>query len=340
MYSLAKPLLFSLDAETAHTAGLKAINGAYRLGLNPLLASKPAPLPVQVLGLDFSNPVGLAAGLDKNGGYIDALASLGFGFIEVGTVTPKPQAGNPKPRMFRLPEDMAVINRLGFNNGGLAQLQNNLECVRYSGVLGINIGKNKDTANENALNDYLLGLKAVYARASYVTINISSPNTQGLRDLQQVDALRRLLGGLREAQEKLAVQHHKHTPMLVKLAPDLSVQELDDIASAIVETGFEGVIGTNTTISRPTLRSMHAEQIGGLSGKPLLSIATQTLRLLRERLPEDIVLIGVGGITEGKDAVEKFQAGASLVQFYSGMIYRGPALIAECVEALRAVKGS
>lgn len=340
MYSLAKPLLFALDAETAHGAGLKAIESAYRLGLNPLFASKPAPLPVRLLGLEFINPVGLAAGLDKDGAHIDALASLGFGFIEVGTITPKPQAGNPKPRMFRLPQDGAVINRLGFNNGGLVQLQKNLDCTRYSGVLGINIGKNKETANENALDDYILGLKAVFARASYVTINISSPNTQGLRDLQHLDALRRLLGGLREVQAQLATQHRKHTPMLVKLAPDLNAQELDDIAGAIIETGFEGVIGTNTTISRPPLLSPHATQAGGLSGKPLLNLATQTLRALRERLPEEIILIGVGGITSGADAVEKFGAGASLVQFYSGMIYRGPALIAECVDALRALKGS
>lgn len=339
MYSLAKPFLFALDAETAHAAGLKAIEGAYRLGLNPLMADKPAPLPIQVLGLKFANPVGLAAGLDKNGAYIDALASLGFGFIEVGTVTPRPQPGNPKPRMFRLVPDMAVINRLGFNNGGLPALQKNLECARYSGVLGINIGKNKDTSNENALDDYLIGLKAVYARASYVTVNISSPNTQGLRDLQQLEALRRLLGGLREAQAQLATQHQKHTPMLVKVAPDLSAQELDDFANAVVETGFEGVIGTNTTVSRPQLRSPLATELGGLSGKPLFGLATQTLRELRERLPKEIALIGVGGITSGQDAVDKVAAGASLVQFYSGMIYRGPALIAECVEALRAQKG-
>lgn len=339
MYSLAKPLLFALDAESAHGAGLRAIETAYRLGLNPLLASKPSPLPVHVLGLEFANPVGLAAGLDKNGAYIDALASLGFGFIEIGTITPRPQVGNPKPRMFRLERDMAVINRLGFNNAGLAELQKNLDCVRYTGILGVNLGKNKDTANERALDDYVTGLKAVYARASYVTVNISSPNTQGLRDLQQLDALRRLLGGLRETQAQLATQHHKHTPMLVKVAPDLNEHELDDIANAVVETGFEGVIGTNTSISRPSLQSASRDEVGGLSGKPLFTLATRTLRELRSRLPQEIVLIGVGGITSGSDAVDKIQAGASLVQFYSGMIYRGPALIAECVEALRALKG-
>lgn len=339
MYSLAKPFLFALDAETAHGFGLKAIESAYRLGLNPLLADKIAPLPVRVLGLDFTNPVGLAAGMDKNGAYIDALASLGFGFIEVGTVTPRPQPGNPKPRMFRLVPDQAVINRLGFNNGGLPALQKNLECTRYAGILGVNIGKNKDTANEEALSDYLLGLQAVYARASYVTVNISSPNTQGLRDLQQLEALRRLLGGLREAQIKLSTLHRKHTPMVVKVAPDLDAQAMDDIAHAVIETGFEGVIGTNTTVSRPHLHSPQAVEQGGLSGKPLLSLANQTLRELRARLPEEVALIGVGGITSGQDAVDKISAGACLVQFYSGMIYRGPALIAECVEALRAQKG-
>jgi dihydroorotate dehydrogenase len=336
MYGLAKPLLFHLDAETAHGVGLRAIETAYRLGLNPLLASKPKPLPRKLLGLDFANPVGLAAGLDKNAAYVDALASLGFGFIEVGTITPRAQAGNPKPRMFRLPQQLAVINRLGFNNGGLPALQANLERTRFAGVLGINIGKNKDTPNAQALDDYLTCLRAVYARASYVTVNISSPNTQGLRDLQQLEALTRLLGGLREAQAQLVTQHRKATPMLVKVAPDLSESDLDDIATVVHETGFEGVIASNTTITRPNLAGAFASEAGGLSGAPLLTLANLTLAKLRARLRPDVVLIGVGGITRGQDAVEKIAAGAELVQFYSGMIYRGPALIAECVEAIRA----
>jgi dihydroorotate dehydrogenase len=338
MYQLARPVLFHFDAERAHGLGLKAIEAAYRLGLNPLLASRPPALPVRLLGLEFANPVGLAAGLDKDAAHVDALASLGFGFIEVGTVTPKPQAGNPKPRMFRLPDQLGVINRLGFNNGGLQVLLKNLERTRYTGVLGINIGKNKDTPNAQALDDYLLGLRAVYARASYVTINISSPNTQGLRDLQQLQALKRLLGGLKQAQLQLAGQHRKHTPMLVKVAPDLSGEELDDVAQAVHECEFEGVIGTNTTISRAHVSGVHASEAGGLSGKPLFQLATDTLKALRARLDPHVVLIGVGGIMSGADAAEKINAGASLVQFYSGMIYRGPALIAESVAAIRALK--
>jgi dihydroorotate dehydrogenase len=336
MYALAKPLLFKLDAERAHNLALRSIESAYRLGLNPLLGPKVHDLPCTVLGLAFRNPVGLAAGMDKNAAHIDALASLGFGFIEVGTITPKPQAGNPTPRMFRLSEDRAVINRLGFNNGGLSALAKNLESVRFSGVLGINIGKNKDTPNANALDDYVQCLRAVYARASYITINISSPNTQGLRDLQQLDALMRLLGGLTETAEQLAGLHGVKKPMLVKVAPDLNEQELDDIAEVVRKTGMPGVIASNTTIQRPPLRSPLASETGGLSGAPLLPYANKVLQGLRARLPKNLVLIGVGGISEGADARSKIDAGAALVQFYSGLIYRGPTLIRECVEALRA----
>jgi len=340
MYALARPLLFSLDAESAHGAGLKAIEAAYRMGLNPLMASKPKPMPVKLLGLEFSNPVGLAAGLDKNAAHVDALASLGFGFIEVGTVTPKAQPGNPKPRMFRLPKFDAVINRLGFNNGGLPELLKNIECARYSGVLGINIGKNKHTANSDALSDYLTCLRAVYARASYITVNISSPNTQGLRDLQQLDALKTLLGGLREAQINLATQHGKHTPMLLKVAPDLTESDLDDIASVVSSTGFEGVIATNTTISRAGISGKYAQEQGGLSGRPVFERATDILAKLRTRLDAKVVLVGVGGILSGEDAAKKVAVGAELIQFYTGMIYRGPALIGECVEAIRAARAT
>jgi dihydroorotate dehydrogenase len=336
MYALAKPFLFALDAEKAHGLGLRAIETAYRLGLNPLLATKPKPMPVTSMGLEFANPVGLAAGLDKNADHVDALASLGFGFIEVGTVTPKAQPGNAKPRMFRLPNEMGVINRLGFNNGGLPQLQRNLDRTRYSGVLGINIGKNKDTSNERAVEDYLTCLNAVYARASYVTVNISSPNTQGLRDLQQLDALSKLLDSLKDRQTNLAVQHGKYTPLLVKVAPDLNDDEINDITHAINASGFDGVIGTNTTISREGITGAYASESGGLSGKPVFAKSTDVLKKLHQRLKPDLVRIGVGGITSGADAAAKFASGANLIQFYSGLIFRGPALIGECVEAIRS----
>ena len=290
-----------------------------------------------MFGIDFPNPVGLAAGLDKNGAHIDALASLGFGFIEIGTTTPRAQAGNPKPRMFRLPEHEAVINRLGFNNGGVDALMRNVERAKFSGVLGINIGKNKDTPNERAVDDYLHCLERVYARARYVTVNISSPNTQGLRDLQEEEALKRFLGTLRERQEQLAAQHGVRKPMLLKIAPDLTETELDAIAEVLLAACIDGLICTNTTIGRSAIAaSPHAQEAGGLSGKPLFAKATAVLHSMAQRLGGAIPLIGVGGIVRGADAAAKFDAGASLVQFYTGMVYRGPVLIGECVEAIRA----
>ena len=337
MYTFARPFLFCLDAERAHDLALTSIDAAYRAGLNPLLALKPAPLPRRVFGIDFPNPVGLAAGLDKNGAHVDALAALGFGFIEVGTTTPRAQPGNPKPRMFRLPEHEAVINRLGFNNGGVDALVRNVERAKFNGVLGINIGKNKDTPNERATEDYLYCLDRVYARASYVAVNISSPNTQGLRDLQEEETLGRFLGALRERQEKLATQHGARKPMLLKIAPDLSEAEQDGIAAVLLATKVDGVICTNTTLDRTAIAGhRHAGESGGLSGKPLRAKATAVLRGMAQRLDGKVPLIGVGGVTRGADAAEKIAAGASLVQFYSGMIYRGPALIGECVEAIRA----
>jgi len=336
LYALARPLLFCLDAERAHDLGLAAIETAYRTGTNPLLAAKPKPLPLDTLGLRFDNPVGLAAGLDKNGAHVDALASLGFGFIEVGTTTPRAQAGNPKPRMFRLPEHEAIINRLGFNNGGVDALVRNVERARYGGVLGINIGKNKDTPNERAIDDYLHCLERVYARASYVTVNISSPNTQGLRDLQEEETLKRFIGTLREAQERLGAKFGARKPMLLKIAPDLSDAELDSIASVLSAARIDGVICTNTTVDRTGVAGhRHAAEPGGLSGKPVFAKSTAVLHGMHERLGDSIPLVGVGGIVRGADAVAKFDAGAALVQFYSGMIFRGPALIDECVEALR-----
>ena len=340
MYGLFRPFLFGLDAERAHGATLDALDAAYRCGLTPLLGAPPKPLPTRAFGLQFPNPVGLAAGLDKNGAHIDALLALGFGFIEIGTVTPRPQAGNPKPRMFRLPEQRAVINRLGFNNEGVDALVRNVERARRrGGLLGINIGKNKDTPNESAEADYLHCLERVYALADYVTVNISSPNTAGLRELQEEQALRRLVGTLREAQEQLASRHGKRVPMLVKIAPDLSDDDIDAAGRVLSDLEVDGVIATNTTVSRFGLDGVrHADEAGGLSGEPLMGRATSVLRRLRTRLPESVPMIGVGGILSGADAATKTAAGATLVQLYTGLVYRGPALVGECVEALRRRK--
>ncbi len=337
MYGLARPFLFALDAETAHGLGLKAIEAAYRSGTSPLLSRKPEPLLTRAFGLEFANPIGLAAGLDKNGAHVDALLALGFGSVEVGTVTPRAQVGNPKPRMFRLPDQQAVINRLGFNNDGVDALVRNVSRARRKGIVGINIGKNADTPNERAADDYLHCLERVYALADYVTVNISSPNTQGLRELQRDDALRALVGTLREAQEKLAAQHGKRTPMLLKIAPDLDDAQIDSIASILLAAGVDGIIATNTTIARTQIHGHKLEhEAGGLSGKPLYAKSTAVLSRLRARVGEKIPLIGVGGILSSGDAVAKVAAGAKLLQFYTGMIYRGPALIGECVGALRA----
>jgi dihydroorotate dehydrogenase len=340
MYGLARPFLFGMDPERAHALGLSALEGAYRCGLNPLLAARPNPLPTKVLGLVFPNPVGLAAGLDKNGAHVDALLSLGFGFVEVGTVTPRPQPGNPKPRMFRLPQHRAIINRLGFNNDGVDALVRNVErAQRKGGLLGINIGRNKDTPNESAEQDYLHCLERVYPLADYVTVNISSPNTAGLRELQEEQALRRLVSILREAQERLGARHGKRVPMLVKVAPDLSDDDIDAAGRVLGDLQVDGVIATNTTVSRIAVQEHPlARAAGGLSGAPLMDKSTAVLRMLRTRLPESIPLVGVGGIMTGADAAKKMAAGASLVQLYTGLVYRGPVLIGECVEAMRRRK--
>lgn len=338
MYGLARPFLFGLDAEAAHGAGLRAIELAYRSGLNPLLARAPKPLLTKAFGLSFPNPVGLAAGMDKDGAHIDALFSLGFGFVEIGTTTPRPQEGNPKPRMFRLRQHEAVINRLGFNNLGVDALVRNVERARRRGpgLLGINIGKNRDTPNENAADDYLHCLERVYPLADYVTVNISSPNTQGLRDLQQEEALWRLVCTLRERQEDLAAQHGHRTPMLLKIAPDLSEPEIDSIAEVLNKARVDGAIATNTTVDRFAVEGhAHAGEAGGLSGRPLYGKSTAVLRRLRARLEDRVVLVGVGGILSGADAAGKVAAGAQLVQMYTGLVYRGPGLIAESVDAIR-----
>ncbi|GAB3304940.1 quinone-dependent dihydroorotate dehydrogenase [Luteimonas notoginsengisoli] len=340
MYGLARPFLFGIDAERAHGLGLASLELAYRSGLSPLLARQPRPLPTRAFGLTFRNPVGLAAGLDKNGMHIDALLALGFGFVEIGTVTPEPQDGNPRPRMFRLPRHRAVINRLGFNNDGIQALLRNVgRARRRDGLLGINIGKNKDTPNELAASDYLFCLEHVYPAADYVTVNISSPNTAGLRELQEEQALRRLIGTLREEQERLAARHGRYVPMLVKVAPDLSDDDIDAAARVLGDMRVDGVIATNTTVSRIAVQEdPRARETGGLSGAPLMNKSTAVLRMLRTRLPDSIPLVGVGGILSGADAAKKMAAGASLVQCYTGLVYRGPALIGECVEAIRRRK--
>ncbi len=336
MYAAARSLLFRLDAEHAHELTLEAFRRAPRLATLPF-AAQAVDDPVELLGLRFANRVGLAAGLDKNGECLDAWSRLGFGFVEIGTVTPRPQPGNPRPRMFRLPKQGAIINRLGFNNQGVDHL---LACIAqsvYRGVLGINIGKNADTPTEDTVDDYLICLRKVYAAASYVTVNISSPNTRNLRDLQGEAPLRGLLQRLKREAEALTQQHGKRTPMLVKIAPDVDAAQLDAIAHVARETGIDGLIATNTTITRPGLDGeVLAQQAGGLSGTPLAPLAERTLASLRQRLGADFVLIGVGGIGDAGAAARRRAAGADLIQIYTGFIYRGPALIGECADALRA----
>ena len=340
MYGLLRPLLFGLDAERAHALGLHGLDALQGAGLARLLGARARPFPTRLLGLTFPNPVGLAAGLDKNGEHIDGLFALGFGFVEIGTITPRPQAGNPMPRMFRLPAHRAVINRMGFNNAGVAALVRNVERARgRTGPLGINLGKNKDTPNEEAERDYLHCLERVYPLADYITVNISSPNTAGLRELQEEQALRRLVATLREAQERLGAQHGRRVPMLVKIAPDLSDDDVQACARVLGDLQVDGVIATNTTVSRISVQDdPRSRETGGLSGEPLMNKSTAVLRMLRTRLPEAIPLVGVGGILSGADAVKKMAAGASLVQLYTGLVYRGPGLIGECVEAIRRRK--
>ena len=339
MYSLLRPLLFTLAPETAHHLTLDALQVAYKLRLLPLVAPQPAADPLTVMGLTFKNPVGLAAGLDKNGAYIDALAALGFGFIEIGTVTPRPQPGNPKPRLFRLPEAQAIINRMGFNNLGVDALLENVKRSRYQGILGINIGKNFDTPIERAADDYLIGLRKVYAHASYVAINISSPNTKNLRQLQGGDELDALLSQLKAEQEKLAEQHGKYVPLALKIAPDLESEQIQQIATLLMRHRIDGVIATNTTLSRNGVEHLpqHSEA-GGLSGAPVRDKSTAVIRQLAAALQGALPIIGVGGILSGAAAVEKMQAGASLVQVYSGLIYRGTDLVAECAAAIKQAR--
>ena len=335
LYPALRPLLFSLDPEVAHYVTLKLLKIADKTGLAVLNKSSHSDQPVTVMGLEFKNPVGLAAGLDKNGDYIDALASLGFGSLEIGTVTPRSQPGNPKPRLFRLPEHEAIINRMGFNNLGVDYLLEQVKKTSYKGILGINIGKNFDTPIKNATEDYLIGLRKSYELASYITLNISSPNTKNLRQLQQGDEVKALLSSLKEEQLVLQKEYDSYTPLVVKIAPDLNDDEISHIAKLLLEFDIDGVIATNTTISREAIKGhVHAEEIGGLSGAPVREQSTYVVAGLAEELNGKVPIIAAGGILSGKDAQDKLDAGASLVQIYSGLIYRGTQLVDDILKAL------
>ncbi|AWD71020.1 MULTISPECIES: quinone-dependent dihydroorotate dehydrogenase [Acinetobacter] len=331
LYSLARPLLFSLAPERAHELTLSLLKSSHAMGM---MRQNVASKPVTCMGIEFPNPVGLAAGLDKNGAYIDALASQGFGFIEIGTITPRPQPGNPEPRLFRLPKAKAIINRMGFNNEGVDKLIENVKAAKFKGVLGINIGKNAVTPVENAVDDYLICLEKVYNYASYITVNISSPNTKNLRSLQSGDALTELLETLKNRQLELAQENQHYVPLVLKVAPDLEAEDIAFIAQQLLQFKIDGLIVTNTTLSREGVEGLeHAEEAGGLSGAPVFEKSTACLKAFADVLQGQIPLIGVGGILSGADAAAKKQAGASLVQVYSGLIYTGPTLVKDCVEA-------
>lgn len=334
LYDIARPLLFSLDAETAHELTLHALALAGRL----LPPGKPEAAPtVEVMGLRFPNRIGLAAGLDKNGEAIDGLARMGFGFIEIGTITPRAQPGNPRPRMFRLPEAHAIINRMGFNNHGVDALLAHVGAAKYRGILGINIGKNADTPIERAADDYLACLDKVYAQASYVTVNISSPNTKNLRQLQGESELDDLLGRLKAAQSRLADTHGRYVPLTLKIAPDLDDAQIVNIADALRRHRIDAVIATNTTITRDKVQGLpHGNEPGGLSGAPVFDASTAVVRRLAGALAGELPIIAAGGVLDGSGARAKIDAGAALVQLYSGLVYRGPALVRECVRATAA----
>ena len=341
MYDLLRSLMFRLPAETSHDLALDMIGAAGRLRLADKLVRPVPSQPVQVMGLTFDNPVGLAAGLDKNAVAVDGLAAMGFGSIEVGTVTPRPQPGNPKPRLFRLTEQLAIINRFGFNNQGVDSMLERLDGVRYQGVLGINIGKNAVTPVENAVDDYLYCLRKVYDRASYVTVNLSSPNTPGLRTLQYGEALKVLLGQIKQCQQQLAAERGRYVPIAIKIAPDMTAEEVTLVGATLLEEGMDAVIATNTTLDRSAVAdSPYANEAGGLSGAPLTDMSTEVIRLLADELKGRMPIIGVGGIFSGADAADKIAAGASLVQLYSGFIYRGPELVRECADAIAVMPQS
>lgn len=337
-YPLARHALFAMDAEAAHEATLSALQRAYDCSLTRGLMQSRVLAPTTLMGLALQNPVGLAAGLDKNGAHIDAMGNLGFGFVEVGTVTPRAQPGNPKPRMFRLPDAQALINRLGFNNQGLDTFLANVQRSTWrtqGGIIGLNIGKNADTPIERAGDDYLLGLVGVYPHADYITVNISSPNTKNLRALQGEHELDELLSQLAHRRQELAAQHQRRVPLAVKIAPDLTEEQIDIITEVLPRHGIDGVIATNTTIARDAVQGMaHAEEAGGLSGAPLHARSLEVIARLRSKLGPDFAIIGVGGIVSGQHAAEKISAGANAVQLYTGLIYKGPALVGECVRQI------
>lgn len=339
MYAAIRPFLFSLDPEKAHHFTISSMKMASSMGMTAL-APSVSPSPREVMGLTFPNPVGLAAGLDKNGDCIDGMASLGFGFLELGTVTPKPQPGNPRPRMFRVPKAGGLINRMGFNNEGVDVLVENVRKSRFyqekKGILGLNIGKNAITPIENAVDDYLICLEKVYPVADYIAINISSPNTKNLRQLQGESELDNLLSQLKAAQSRLADEHARYVPLALKIAPDMDDSQVKNIADALIRHKIDGVIATNTTITRDAVKDLpYAQEAGGLSGAPVRDASTHVIRLLKQELGNALPIIGVGGILSGEDAKEKMDAGASLVQVLTGMIYSGPGLVRECVQALR-----
>lgn len=335
LYRIAREFLFMQDPEKVHEITIKGLKLTGSTPLSCLYGQKLPSKPVTVMGLKFDNPVGLAAGLDKNGECIDALAAMGFGHIEVGTVTPRPQPGNEKPRLFRIVESEAIINRMGFNNDGVDKLIENVKRAKYKGILGINIGKNKDTPIEKGNEDYLICMDKVYQYASYIAINISSPNTPGLRTLQYGEALDDLLGSLKTRQAELAEQHDKYVPLAVKIAPDLTHDELSQVAESLVKHKLDGVIATNTTLDRTLVHDMpHACEAGGLSGRPLQNASTEIIRQLAILLDGKLPIIGVGGIDSVVSAKEKFLAGAELIQVYSGFIYNGPKLVKNIVKSL------
>lgn len=336
LYSLLRPLLFAFEPETSHRITFQLLEQAYRRGFHAY--SRIPSHPRNIMGLVFPNPVGMAAGLDKDGEHVEALGELGFGFIEVGTVTPRPQPGNPKPRLFRIPQAEAIINRMGFNNRGIDNLLSNTRRANYFGILGINIGKNFDTPIEQAAEDYLICLRKAYQYADYIAVNISSPNTPHLRELQNGEELNTLLHALKCAQQKLADEHGKYTPLVIKIAPDLEMRQIDAMAALLMKHEIDGVIATNTTLSRQGVESLpHAGEAGGLSGTPLRQRATAVVQRLHEVLDDALPIIAAGGIMCAADAKEKMEAGASLVQIYSGLVYRGPGLVSEIAQSLRTL---
>ncbi len=334
MYGIIRSWLFRQDAERTHEFALGILKRWHNTPLSLFWKQSVPDKPCKVMGIRFPNPVGLAAGLDKNGECIDAFGQMGFGFVEIGTITPVAQPGNDKPRLFRLVSDEAIINRMGFNNEGVDKLLDNVKATSYKGVLGINIGKNKVTPEEEAINDYLICLEKVYPYADYVTINISSPNTPGLRNLQHGTALDDLLSKLKASQAELHKKHDRYVPLVVKIAPDLTADEVTVMAKSLLNANIDGVIATNTTLARDNLTDLQASEAGGLSGRPLQDKSTDVIRHLSNELQGKMPIIGVGGINSAAAAKEKLAAGASLVQVYTGFIYHGPKLIKEVVNGL------